>query len=238
VAGKQQVNMFQTLMSNTEMYRDTLETAEGAIGTLDKQQEIYMDSAVAKMQSLSAAGEGLINSLFNADNYKPALDTLTNFVNTLQNIVDSLGGGLPVLTAFTSMFLKLGNREIGSVLGDFIFNKNQNLVGARSDAINQQILEQFTENSSLYQFTQDEFGGKRVTKMNEADQQEYNRLIEEGVKAENALTAARENSKQALLEIISKENESNELKEAGLKLVIDASGEVALSEESKKLSEE
>ena len=68
VAGKQQVNMFQTLMSNADMYRDTLETAEGAIGTLDKQQEIYMDSAVAKMQSLSAAGEGLINSLFNADN--------------------------------------------------------------------------------------------------------------------------------------------------------------------------
>ena len=237
VAGKQQVNMFQTLMSNADMYRDTLETAEGAIGTLDKQQEIYMNSAVAKMQSLSAAGEGLINSLFNADNYKPAIDTLTTFVNILQNVVDSVGGGLPILTAFTSMFLKLGNREIGTAIGDFVFNKKQNKAGEDSDAYNTWLLSSLggtrADTTAAYKFTQEQYGGKRVTEMNAADQQEYNRILEETVETEKASVAAAYNYNEALKERIKQEEKEHALIEQGIKLYVDENHQIkAIADEA------
>jgi len=232
VAGKQQVNMFQTLMSNADMYKDTLETAEGAIGTLDKQQEIYMDSAVAKMQSLSAAGEGLINSLFNADNYKPAIETLTTFVNILQNVVDSVGGGLPVLTAFTSMFLKLGNREIGSSIGEFLFNREQNKQGKASDKYNRDLLASLgaTEmsNSGAYQFTQSS-AGKNIADASAKNQQEYNELLEKTVQAENALHAAQNNRRVDLENLIEKETKEAQLKEAGVKLSLTEKGQIQAS---------
>lgn len=231
VAGKQQVNMFQTLMSNADMYRDTLETAEGAIGTLDKQQEIYMDSAVAKMQSLSAAGEGLINSLFNADNYKPAIDTLTTFVNILQNVVDSVGGGLPILTAFTSMFLKLGNREIGSSIGEFLFNREQNKQGAASDRYNAELLASLgatkVSNSGAYQFTQTV--GKNIADTSAKNQQEYNELLEKTVQAENALHAAQNNRRVDLEKLIEKETEEAQLKDVGVKLSLTEKGQIQAS---------
>ena len=234
VAGKQQVNMFQTLMSNADMYRDTLETAEGAIGTLDKQQEIYMNSAVAKMQSLSAAGEGLINSLFNADNYKPAIDTLTTFVNILQNVVDSVGGGLPILTAFTSTFLKLGNREIGSSIGEFIFNRGKNKEGEASDKYNKELLASLgaTEmsNSKAYNFTQT--AGANITDTTAKNQQEYNERLEKTIQAENALYAAQNNYREQLEKVVEDEIKRADLIQKGIKLELTEQGQIKATVES------
>lgn len=57
VAGKIQYTRLMTLMENWDMYRENLETSQNAMGTLQEQQDIYMESTQAHLQQLSTAWE-------------------------------------------------------------------------------------------------------------------------------------------------------------------------------------
>ena len=67
LAGKYQYNNLTALLENAEMYNEALETSENSLGTIDEQNEIYLDSLSAKLQAMQAAFEGFVNSIFNVD---------------------------------------------------------------------------------------------------------------------------------------------------------------------------
>ena len=52
MAGKRQYNNLIALFDNWDMYSKSLETSANAMGTLQHQQDIYMESTEAKLQQL------------------------------------------------------------------------------------------------------------------------------------------------------------------------------------------
>ena len=54
VAGVRQYNQLMSLMDNWDFFQQNLQVAYKSAGTLAKQQEIYMESLKAKMDSLKA----------------------------------------------------------------------------------------------------------------------------------------------------------------------------------------
>ena len=126
LAGKYQLNPFMALMENADMYQEQLEMMRTSEGALEEQQAIYMDSMAAKLQSLSTAGEGFITTLFNADDFKPFIEGLTEIVNTATDFVDVLGGLQPLLTGLGSLGVKVFSNQIGQSLNNILTNYTRN----------------------------------------------------------------------------------------------------------------
>lgn len=126
LAGKYQLNPFMALMENADMYQEQLEMMHTSEGALEEQQAIYMDSMAAKLQSLSTAGEGFITTLFNADDFKPFIEGLTEIVNTATDFVDVLGGLQPLLTGLGSLGVKVFSNQIGQSLNNILTNYTRN----------------------------------------------------------------------------------------------------------------
>ena len=54
MAGKMQYSRLIALFDNWDKYSSAVETSKNAIGTLQKQQDIYMESTAAKLKTLKA----------------------------------------------------------------------------------------------------------------------------------------------------------------------------------------
>ena len=63
MAGQRQYSNLMALFENFDKYTEALTTAQNAAGTLQKQQNIYMDSTRAHLNELKAATEDLYNQL-------------------------------------------------------------------------------------------------------------------------------------------------------------------------------
>jgi hypothetical protein len=92
-----QYNNLIALFDNWDSYVDTLEVANNAQGTLQEQQDIYMESTAAHLQQLETASEGVFDSLLDADTINTVADGLTTIVTGIESFVDSMGGGLGIL---------------------------------------------------------------------------------------------------------------------------------------------
>lgn len=123
LAGKYQYNNLMTLLENADMYNQQLDIANNSAGTLEKQQDIYMDSLQAKMNALQSSGEGLITTLFNQDDLKPFIDGLTNVVDLVTQFVKALGGGIPVLTALGGLATRVFSKQLGNGIGNILQNR-------------------------------------------------------------------------------------------------------------------
>ena len=140
LAGRYQLNPFLTLMNNMEMYNEQLAIANDSAGTLDEQQAIYMDSLAAKTNQLVAAQEGLVSTLFNPDDYKPAIETLTALINLITDLVNAIGGAGPVFLGLGSILTKVFSKSIGTGINNVITNFERNRQrGANVQAVNELI---------------------------------------------------------------------------------------------------
>lgn len=110
--GKRQYVQLMALMDNWDRYQELMGVAGNATGELQKQQDIVMESAEAKIQKMSTSFEGVIQSLFDADTLKVFADSLSAVADSIKFIVDSLGGGKAVFTLLLSLITKLGSQEI------------------------------------------------------------------------------------------------------------------------------
>ena len=94
VAGVRQYTQLIALMDNWDEFQTNLSTAGSAEGTLQSQQEIYLDSIEAHLQKLDTAWEGLYKTIFDEDALKSIADALTKLINLANTFVTGLGGGL------------------------------------------------------------------------------------------------------------------------------------------------
>lgn len=122
VAGVRQYTQLVALMDNWDKFSQNLERANSATGSLQKQQDIYMDSAEAHLQRLQTAYEGLYDSIFDEDSIKDVADVLTVLVERLSSFVQSLGGGGNTLLALGSTALRVFDDQIGRGLASTISN--------------------------------------------------------------------------------------------------------------------
>ena len=80
------------LFENWDMYEQALEDSATAAGTLNQQQDIYMESTAAHLQQVRTAAEGVYDSLLDADSINEVADASTKVLQVIEKIVDGMGG--------------------------------------------------------------------------------------------------------------------------------------------------
>lgn len=131
IAGKRQYNNLFALFENWDMYQSNLSVSENAEGTLQKQQDIYMESTTAHLEQLSAAGERIKDALFDNESVNKLIDALTWITDKIGWIIESVGGGLPIfMTALGSIATMFSNK-----IGPGIIALGQGFSNAKINAI-------------------------------------------------------------------------------------------------------
>ena len=164
LAGKYQYNNLTALLENAEMYNEALETSENSLGTIDEQNEIYLDSLSAKLQAMQAAFEGFVNSIFNVDDIKPFIEAVTGLINLLTDFNTSVGAD-SVITGLISTFARAGKNSISATASnlytsylrkkDIEASKQNNIMTFFSglDSETQSKVKNLADNSTTYQAT-------------------------------------------------------------------------------------
>ena len=98
------------------MYTDALETSANAAGTLQKQQDIYMESTAAHLQQLSTEAERTYDILFDQKTVNGFTDALTGLLGVFSDLLAGLGGGIRDFTFFGSTVANIFNKQIGSAI--------------------------------------------------------------------------------------------------------------------------
>jgi hypothetical protein len=98
------------------MYTDAVETSTNAVGTLQKQQDIYMESTDAKLQKLKTTWQDLYGSLIDEDELNTGIDALSNLVQVFDNFIDSFGGGTKSIIAFGTVIANIFNKQISKAI--------------------------------------------------------------------------------------------------------------------------
>ena len=151
MAGKRQYNNLVALFENWDMYGEALETSMSAAGTLEKQQEIALDSLANKMDILSATSQGLYQSLIDEDTIKGFVEGLTSIVDLLKNFSDAVGGLSNLLPLLGATAFRVFNQQIADGLSKVIINMQIAKTEQETMLSNQQALQQMFSESSLFQ---------------------------------------------------------------------------------------
>lgn len=112
MAGKRQYNNLIALFENWDMYESALSTSQNSEGTLQKQQDIYLDSLEGKLKQLKVAGEEVYAALFDSDSMKDLISGLTFVVERFADFTDAIGGGGQLLFNFGSIALTVFQKQI------------------------------------------------------------------------------------------------------------------------------
>ena len=124
MAGKRQYNNLIALFDNWDMYSKTLNTAQNAAGTLEEQQSIALDSLDNKLDILTATAEDFYDSLFDEESLKDLVEDLTDIMQVVANVTESIGGLKTILPLVSSLLLKTFGRNIADSL--LVFKNNLN----------------------------------------------------------------------------------------------------------------
>ena len=116
IAGTRQYNNLLSLFDNWGMYTDALETSANAAGTLQKQQDIYMESTAAHLQQLSTEAERTYDILFDQKTVNGFTDALTGLLGVFNDLLAGLGGGIKDFAFFGSTVANIFNKQIGSAI--------------------------------------------------------------------------------------------------------------------------
>ena len=122
MAGKRQYNNLLALFDNFEQYNKALNTAQNAAGTLQEQQDIYMESTAAHLQVLKASVEDIYDSLADTDSINGLIDGLSTAATFTANLVDGLGGGGAVLRSLGAIGVTVFSEQIAKGLNTTITN--------------------------------------------------------------------------------------------------------------------
>lgn len=120
MAGQRQYNNLLSLFDNFDEYNKALDTARNATGTLQEQQDIYMDSTAAHLQQLKASVEDIYDSLVDTDTIKSLTDGLSTAATFAANFVDSLGGGAGVLQTLGALGVSVFSEQIAKGINSTI----------------------------------------------------------------------------------------------------------------------
>lgn len=92
LAGKRQGNALAATLTNLEDLKAALEASKNSAGSAMKEQEVWLSSLEAKINQFKASFESLSSTVINEDLVGAIIDFGTNFVHTIDNIINSLGG--------------------------------------------------------------------------------------------------------------------------------------------------
>ena len=122
MAGTRQYNNLIALFDNWDAYTKSLNVSMEANGTLQQQQDTYMESTSAHLQTLTTNLEDLYDSFLDTDTINSLSDIFSGLVSGVTTWVDALGGGGQVLLNLGSIAMTVFNKQIGMGLSKTIDN--------------------------------------------------------------------------------------------------------------------
>lgn len=122
LAGKRQYNNLVALFDNWDMYSKALNTSQSSMGTLQKQQDIYMESTEAHLQVLQTQWEDFYDSLLDTDTINVLVNILTKVINLFSQFIDSIGGGKNLFVMLGSTAVRVFDKQIAGGIINFINN--------------------------------------------------------------------------------------------------------------------
>lgn len=122
VAGVRQYNQLMALMNNWSDMEVNIERATNAAGTLNKQQDIYMESTSAHLEQLGSAAERVMDAFIDNEGMNDLIDDTTSLVTLFANFVESLGGGANMLKMFGSIGTQVFSSQIATGISNIITN--------------------------------------------------------------------------------------------------------------------
>ena len=143
MAGKRQYNNLIALFDNWDMYTEAVETSANAMGTLQNQQDIYMESADAHVQIMRTSFEDLYDSLLDEETIIAVTDKITKVVEKMTSFVDAIGGGGNTLLTFGSIATRVFSKNIAQGLATTITNMQAVKYNASQVKAEFEVLQQF-----------------------------------------------------------------------------------------------
>ena len=125
VAGVRQYTQLIALMDNFDYYKENLERAQSADGSLQKQADIYAESWEAAGKRVKAAMETIYSSLLSDEFFIDLTDGVGSFLEILNSIIKSLGGVKGLLLGITSIVLTKMQPQITKGLSNIKYNIDQ-----------------------------------------------------------------------------------------------------------------
>lgn len=116
IAGTRQYSRMMALFDNWGMYTKALETSADATGTLNEQNEIYLESTEAHLQQLSSAMEDIYDSLLTGENINSVVDVFTKLAEVTGTFIDAIGGGEGALLGLSTIITKVFGKQIAGEL--------------------------------------------------------------------------------------------------------------------------
>ena len=247
MAGKRQYNNLIALFENWDMYTDALNTSQNALETLDKQNEIYMESIEGHLNQLRTATEGFYDSLMDADGLNPMIDSLTDFMTLLDNVTQSLGGLGPILLILGATATKVFSKHIAKGISTTIGNMRVAKENAESLAATMELTNRFgtTGNQDKRLKTIIDMK-KEILQLGESVTNEEHELVnqlilqtEEIYKQQDALKQRKENLNLGLQQYAGVDKDVSQMTqgEKDTAKIILEENKASIQEDSKKLDE-
>ena len=184
MAGTRQYNNLLSLFDNWDMYSAALETSKNSMGTLQKQQDIYMESTAAHLEKLSSAFEKVIDNFMDNEGINEWINGLTMVVSLLGDFIQSLGGGANLLKGLSGIGLNFFSKPIAQAINTSLYNFGILKEEAGAAAREMEIIQ------SVKKLDLNDEGTNEIIKMKTAMSEYYSVMTEDQKAASNALIQA------------------------------------------------
>ena len=115
-AGSRQQSRFIAMMSNYDRTMELVNAANNSAGASQRQFEKTTESLESKLNKLKNAWDAFTMGLTNSEIIKYCVDLLTNFLTTVNKLIDGISGGNGLIKSILSLGITFGGLKIGKNL--------------------------------------------------------------------------------------------------------------------------
>lgn len=124
VAGVRQYTQLIALMDNYDYYKENVERAQNADGSLEKQSDIYAESWEAASKRVKASLQTIYDNLLDDNFFIDLTDGAADLLDVLNGIIKSLGGAKGLLLGISTIVLTKMRPEITKGIQDMTYTIN------------------------------------------------------------------------------------------------------------------
>ena len=193
MGGQRQVNQIRALFDNWDKYTQTMKIAAEAEGTLQEEQDIFMESSEGQLQKLRTNWEGVLDSILSSEDIIKVAKSLQPVLESIEKIIDAFGGGIGILNGFLPILYQLVAPQISAGIAK---------IGMSFDASRNNAELARNEIEGLRTLLDNNFNAPGL----ESYQQQLNALIEDYARLRDTMTISQRNEfRESLKSIIAHE---------------------------------
>lgn len=122
VAGVRQYAQLMALMENWDYFKDNLEVAKDATGTLQEQADIYAESWEAAQKRVQASAQAIYQDLISDEFFIDLQNNFADFLDIIDKAIDSMGGLKGVIALLGGVLLTAFSGQAARGLENMAYN--------------------------------------------------------------------------------------------------------------------